>query len=90
MVYEDVGATENSRRNGAVPSALLTTPDKWISIDFTVLVAVDVEEELHEAEELPRSPAPRRHQRQRPLLHRLLQRARFPTRARSWIGSRLK
>ena len=29
------GATENSRRNGAVPSALLTTPDKWISIDFT-------------------------------------------------------
>jgi predicted enzyme related to lactoylglutathione lyase len=29
------GATENSRRNGGVPSALLTTPDKWISIDFT-------------------------------------------------------
>jgi predicted enzyme related to lactoylglutathione lyase len=29
------GATENSRRNGAVPSALLTTPDKWISVDFT-------------------------------------------------------
>jgi hypothetical protein len=29
------GAAENSRRNGAVPSALLTTPDKWISIDFT-------------------------------------------------------
>ena len=29
------GATENARRNGAVPSALLTTPDKWISIDFT-------------------------------------------------------
>ena len=29
------GATENSRRNGGVPSALLTTPDKWISVDFT-------------------------------------------------------
>jgi predicted enzyme related to lactoylglutathione lyase len=29
------GATQNARRNGAVPSALLTTPDKWISIDFT-------------------------------------------------------
>jgi predicted enzyme related to lactoylglutathione lyase len=29
------GATENSRRNGGVPSALLTTPDKWISLDFT-------------------------------------------------------
>src|SRR5215831_3660329 len=29
------GATENSRRNGAVPSALLTPPDKWISVDFT-------------------------------------------------------
>jgi hypothetical protein len=29
------GATENSRRNGGVPSALLTPPDKWISIDFT-------------------------------------------------------
>lgn len=29
------GATENARRNGAVPSALLTPPDKWISIDFT-------------------------------------------------------
>jgi predicted enzyme related to lactoylglutathione lyase len=29
------GATENARRNGAVPSALLTTPDKWISVDFT-------------------------------------------------------
>jgi predicted enzyme related to lactoylglutathione lyase len=29
------GATENARRNGAVPSALLTAPDKWISIDFT-------------------------------------------------------
>jgi predicted enzyme related to lactoylglutathione lyase len=29
------GATENARRNGGVPSALLTTPDKWISIDFT-------------------------------------------------------
>jgi len=29
------GAAENARRNGAVPSALLTTPDKWISIDFT-------------------------------------------------------
>jgi hypothetical protein len=29
------GAAENSRRNGAVPSALLTAPDKWISIDFT-------------------------------------------------------
>lgn len=29
------GATENSRRNGGVPSALLTSPDKWISIDFT-------------------------------------------------------
>jgi hypothetical protein len=32
---KEFGATENSRRNGAVPSALLTTPDKWISIDFT-------------------------------------------------------
>ena len=29
------GATENARRNGGVPSALLTPPDKWISIDFT-------------------------------------------------------
>jgi len=29
------GATENARRNGAVPSALLTAPDKWISVDFT-------------------------------------------------------
>jgi predicted enzyme related to lactoylglutathione lyase len=29
------GATENSRRNGGVPSALLTTPEKWISVDFT-------------------------------------------------------
>ena len=29
------GAAENSRRNGGVPSALLTPPDKWISIDFT-------------------------------------------------------
>jgi predicted enzyme related to lactoylglutathione lyase len=29
------GASENARRNGAVPSALLTSPDKWISIDFT-------------------------------------------------------
>ena len=29
------GASENARRNGGVPSALLTTPDKWISIDFT-------------------------------------------------------
>jgi len=29
------GAAENARRNGAVPSALLTPPDKWISIDFT-------------------------------------------------------
>jgi len=29
------GATENSRRNGGVPSALFTTPDKWISVDFT-------------------------------------------------------
>src|SRR5215510_4861800 len=32
---KEFGATANSRRNGAVPSALLTTPDKWISIDFT-------------------------------------------------------
>jgi catechol 2,3-dioxygenase-like lactoylglutathione lyase family enzyme len=29
------GAAENARRNGAVPSALFTPPDKWISIDFT-------------------------------------------------------
>src|SRR5262245_31009205 len=29
------GATENARRNGGVPSALLTTPEKWISLDFT-------------------------------------------------------
>jgi hypothetical protein len=29
------GAAENARRNGAVPSALLTPPEKWISIDFT-------------------------------------------------------
>src|SRR5687767_12569129 len=29
------GATENARRNGGVPSALLTPPEKWISIDFT-------------------------------------------------------
>jgi len=32
---KEFGATENARRNGGVPSALLTTPDKWISIDFT-------------------------------------------------------
>jgi predicted enzyme related to lactoylglutathione lyase len=31
------GATENSRRNGGVPSALLTAPDKWISLDFTAV-----------------------------------------------------
>ncbi len=29
------GATENARRNGGVPSALFTSPDKWISVDFT-------------------------------------------------------
>jgi uncharacterized glyoxalase superfamily protein PhnB len=29
------GATENARRNGGVPSALLTAADKWISVDFT-------------------------------------------------------
>jgi len=29
------GASENARRNGGVPSALLTTPEKWISLDFT-------------------------------------------------------
>ncbi len=29
------GASENARRNGAVPSALFTAPDKWISVDFT-------------------------------------------------------
>ena len=29
------GASENARRNGAVPSALFTTADKWISVDFT-------------------------------------------------------
>ena len=29
------GATENGRRGGAVPSALLTPPDKWISLDFS-------------------------------------------------------
>ncbi len=32
---KEFGASANSRRNGAVPSALLTTPEKWISIDFT-------------------------------------------------------
>jgi catechol 2,3-dioxygenase-like lactoylglutathione lyase family enzyme len=32
---KEFGATENGRRNGAVPSALFTTPDKWVSIDFT-------------------------------------------------------
>jgi hypothetical protein len=32
---KEFGASENSRRNGAVPSALLTTPEKWISVDFT-------------------------------------------------------
>jgi len=32
---KNFGAAENARRNGAVPSALLTTPDKWISVDFT-------------------------------------------------------
>lgn len=32
---KEFGAAENSRRNGAVPSALLTAPDKWISVDFT-------------------------------------------------------
>jgi predicted enzyme related to lactoylglutathione lyase len=34
---KEFGASENARRNGAVPSALLTTPDKWISIDFTAV-----------------------------------------------------
>jgi len=29
------GAAENNRRNGAIPSALFTAPDKWISLDFT-------------------------------------------------------
>lgn len=32
---KEFGAAENSRRNGAVPSALFTTPEKWISVDFT-------------------------------------------------------
>jgi predicted enzyme related to lactoylglutathione lyase len=32
---KEFGASENARRNGAVPSALLTPTDKWISIDFT-------------------------------------------------------
>jgi hypothetical protein len=32
---KEFGAAVNSRRNGAVPSALLTSPEKWISIDFT-------------------------------------------------------
>jgi predicted enzyme related to lactoylglutathione lyase len=32
---KEFGAAENARRNGAVPSALMTAPDKWISIDFT-------------------------------------------------------
>jgi hypothetical protein len=32
---KEFGATVNSRRNGGVPSALLTPPEKWISIDFT-------------------------------------------------------
>ena len=32
------GATENARRNGGVPSALLTAPDKWISVDFMIRV----------------------------------------------------
>jgi len=32
---KEFGAAENSRRNGVIPSALFTTPDKWISIDFT-------------------------------------------------------
>ena len=32
---KEFGAAVNSRRNGAVPSALLTAPEKWISIDFT-------------------------------------------------------
>src|SRR5258706_158599 len=30
-----LGRTENARRNGGVPSALLTAADKWISVDFT-------------------------------------------------------
>ena len=29
------GASGKSRRNGGVPSALLTAPDKWISLDFS-------------------------------------------------------
>ena len=29
------GAAVNARRNGAVPSALFTAPEKWISVDFT-------------------------------------------------------
>ncbi|HEX5000300.1 MAG TPA: VOC family protein [Terriglobia bacterium] len=29
------GAAENSRRNGVIPVALLTSPEKWVSIDFT-------------------------------------------------------
>jgi len=32
---KEFGASENARRNGAVPSALFTPADKWISIDFT-------------------------------------------------------
>src|SRR5215510_14544463 len=29
------GAVVNARRNGVVPSALFTAPEKWISVDFT-------------------------------------------------------
>ena len=32
---KNFGATENARRNGAVPSALLTPAEKWISLDFS-------------------------------------------------------
>ncbi len=32
---KEFGAAENARRNGAVPSALFSPGDKWISIDFT-------------------------------------------------------
>src|SRR4030095_1719015 len=32
---KEFGAAVNARRNGAVPSALFTSPEKWISVDFT-------------------------------------------------------
>ena len=93
------GATENARRNGGVPSALLTTPDKWISLDFS---AGGAPRGGGGGGRGGRGGAPggapgtaaapqhlRRLQHLQPLL-RLQRLVPYPTRARSWTASRSK